>query len=107
MVITLLMLFCILFATGIFLDCRAKIISFKGNESAVFLNAIAERGITLGSMVSEKHEFYAHPLWRNRNFVHKKFMSVGGEYFLYTRCGDCNPVIQVISKERALSSEGV
>jgi len=105
MVVTLLILFCILFAVGIFLDRRRKITYFKRDESAVFLNAMTERGIALGSMLSEKHKFYTHPLWRNRNFVHKKFMSVGGECFLYMRCGDSIPLIQEISKERALSSQ--
>ena len=107
MLITLLIVFCILFAVGFFFDYRTKKNSFKKAESAVFLNAVAIQGITLGSMLTEKHEFYTHPLWRDRNFVHKVFVSISGEYFLYMRCGDGNPVIQGISKERALKSQGV
>ena len=104
---TLLILFCILFTAGIFLDYQTKKESFKKNESETFLNSMANQGIIIDSILSEQYKFYTHPLWKNRNFVHKTFISVGGEYFLYMRCGDGNPVIQEISKERAHSSLGV
>jgi hypothetical protein len=107
MAITLLILFCILFAAGIFLDHRNKVNHFKQSEFRLFLKTIAERKITLGSMLSDEHKFYAPPLMRNRNFVHKIFTSTDGGFFLYIRCGDGDPVIQAISQERALSSRSV
>ena len=107
MAITLLIIFCIFFAAGIYLDYRKKINHFKQNELSAFLKKIAERKITLGSILSDEHKFYAPPLMRNRNFVHKIFTSTDGEYFLYIRCGDGDPVIQAISQERALGSRSV
>jgi hypothetical protein len=107
MAITLLIIFCILFAAGIYLDYRKKINHFKQNELSAFLKTIAEQKITLGSILSDEHKFYAPPLMRNRNFVHKIFTSTDGEYFLYIRCGDGDPVIQAISQERALGSRSV
>jgi hypothetical protein len=107
MAITLLILFCILFAAGLYLEHRTKINHFKQDELSVFLKTIAERKITLGSILSDEHKFYTPPLLRNRNFVHKVFSSTDGEYFLYIRCGDGDPVIQAISQERALGSRSV
>jgi hypothetical protein len=104
MAITLLLLFCILFSTGIFLEHRTKLNNFKKNEMEVFLKTITERKITLDLIISDKQEFYTHPLMISRNFVHKIFSSTDGEYFLYMRCGNGNPQIQVISKERATGS---